>query len=30
MQFETPEFLENARQGICPIYGAFDGDKIVA
>ncbi len=27
---ENPEFLENARQGICPIYGAFDGDKIVA
>ena len=27
---ENPEFLENARQGICPVYGAFDGDKIVA
>ena len=27
---ENPEFLENARQGICPIYGAFDGGKIVA
>ena len=27
---ENPEYLENARQGICPIYGAFDGDKIVA
>ena len=27
---ENPEFLQNARQGICPIYGAFDGDKIVA
>ena len=27
---ENPEYLENARQGICPIYGAFDRDKIVA
>ena len=27
---ENPEYLENARQGICPIYGAFDGEKIVA
>ena len=27
---ENPEFLENARRGICPIYGAFDGEKIVA
>ena len=27
---ENPEFLQNARQGICPVYGAFDGDKIVA
>ena len=27
---ENPDYLENARQGICPIYGAFDGDKIVA
>lgn len=27
---ENPEYLENARQGICPIYGAFDGDRIVA
>ena len=27
---ENPEYLENARRGICPIYGAFDGDKIVA
>ena len=27
---ENPEYLENARQGNCPIYGAFDGDKIVA
>ena len=42
MQFEAPdyppegvetfkrEYLENAQQGICPIYGAFDGDKLVA
>ena len=27
---ENPEYLENAQQGICPIYGAFDGDKLVA
>ncbi len=27
---ENPTFIKNARQGICPIYGAFDGDKIVA
>ena len=27
---ENPEYLENARQGICPIYGAFDGEKIVS
>jgi GNAT superfamily N-acetyltransferase len=27
---ENPEYLENARQGLCPIYGAFDGNKIVA
>lgn len=27
---ENPEYLENARQGICPIYGAFDGEEIVA
>jgi GNAT superfamily N-acetyltransferase len=27
---ENPEFLENGRRGICPIYGAFDGEKIVA
>ena len=27
---ENPEYLENARHGVCPIYGAFDGDKIVA
>lgn len=27
---ENPEYLENARRGICPIYGAFDGDKLVS
>jgi predicted GNAT family acetyltransferase len=27
---ENAEYLENARRGICPIYGAFDGDNIVA
>lgn len=27
---ENPDFLEKARQGVCPIYGAFDGDSIVA
>mgnify|MGYP002514969128 CR=1 FL=1 len=27
---ENPEYLENALKGVCPIYGAFDGDKIVA
>jgi len=27
---ENPEYLENAQRGICPIYGAFDGDKLVA
>lgn len=27
---ENPEYLEKARQGVCPIYFAFDGDNIVA
>ena len=27
---ENPEYLEMARQGACPIYGAFDGEQIVA
>lgn len=27
---ENPEYLEKARQGACPIYGAFDGEQIVA
>ena len=27
---ENPEYLEKARQGVCPVYGAFDGEKIVA
>ena len=26
---ENPEYLEKARQGACPIYGAFDGNKMV-
>lgn len=26
----NPDYLESAKQGVCPIYGAFDGDKIVA
>lgn len=27
---ENPEYLEKARQGECPIYGAFDRGKLVA
>ena len=27
---ENPGYLENASKGICPIYAAFDGDKMVA
>ena len=27
---ENPEYLENAMRGVCPIYAAFDGDKMVA
>lgn len=27
---ENPEYLEKARQGACPIYGAFDRGKLVA
>lgn len=27
---ENPEYLENARNGLCPIYGAFDGGKLIA
>ena len=27
---ENPGYLEKARQGACPIYGAFDGEQIVA
>lgn len=27
---ENPEYLEKARQGAYPIYGAFDGEQIVA
>lgn len=27
---ENPIFIEDAKNGLCPIYGAFDGDKMVA
>lgn len=27
---ENPEYLEKVRQGVCPVYGAFDDGKIVA
>lgn len=27
---ENPKYLESARRGLCPIYGAFDGDRMVA
>lgn len=27
---ENPTFIENAREGTCPIYGAFDGERMVA
>lgn len=27
---ENPAFHQNVKQGICPVYGAFDGDQIVA
>ena len=27
---ENPEYLEKAREGLCPIYAAFDGEKMVA
>ncbi len=27
---ENEEFIENARRGVCPIYAAFDGEKMVA
>lgn len=27
---ENPEYLTNAKAGICPIYGAFDKDALVA
>ena len=27
---ENAEYLEKARKGICPIYGAFDGNTLVA
>ncbi len=27
---ENPLFIENAKKGICPIYAAFDGERMVA
>lgn len=27
---ENPEYIENAKRGLCPIYGALDGNKLVA
>lgn len=27
---QNEEYIKNAKLGKCPIYGAFDGDKIVA
>ena len=27
---ENPSFINDAKNGLCPIYGAFDGDKMVA
>lgn len=27
---ENEKFIENARRGVCPIYAAFDGEKMVA
>lgn len=27
---ENPEYLKMAKLGMCPIYGAFDGDRMVA
>ena len=27
---ENPTFIDNAKNGLCPIYAAFDGDKMVA
>ena len=27
---ENPSFINDAKKGLCPIYGAFDGDKMVA
>lgn len=26
---ENEEFIQNCRQGICPIYAAFDGERII-
>ena len=27
---ENPSFINDAKNGLCPIYGAFDGEKMVA
>lgn len=27
---ENPQFIENAKKGICPIYAAFDGERMIA
>ena len=27
---ENPDYIDGAKRGECPIYGAFDGDKLVA
>lgn len=27
---ENPDYLDQAERGLCPIYGAFDGEKMVA
>lgn len=27
---ENPPFIDDAKNGLCPIYAAFDGDKMVA
>ena len=27
---DNPDYLRSAKQGICPINGAFDGNKIVS
>lgn len=27
---ENPDYLDKAKRGICPVYAAFDGEKMVA